>query len=122
MSITRTVRDDALILSDGTELVLTMKEVQDDAGVLVSLNGSLRSDTVHDFQDELVALATLGLDMRLDFSKITYLSYACMQALLVVQQKMDSMGRGSLTLIKIPPAILAEMESTGISELLVIED
>lgn len=122
MSITRTVQGDTLILSDETAPVLTLKETQDDAGVLVGMEGSLRSDTVHDFQDELVALATLGLDMRLDFSKVTYLSYACMQTLLVVQQKMDSMGRGSLTLVKVPSAILAEMESTGISELLFIDD
>ena len=122
MKLTRKVEGDCIQLADDTNVIFTMKEIKEDNYVTVILEGSLRSDVVYDFQDEMVTLALFGLDLKLNFSAVTYLSSACAKALLEIQQKMDSIGKGSLVLLKIPEVILKELESTGLSELLMIED
>lgn len=122
MSLHRTVEGDTLILKDGEKEILAMGEAADGNAVTLTLRGMLRSDTLHDFQDELIALTTLGMDLIVDFAGVTYLSTACQQALLTVQQKMDSLGKGSLTLVKLPPNIYEEFEKTGASELLMIAE
>lgn len=122
MSLHRVMEGDTLILKDGEKEILAMAESADGNAATVALRGMLRSDTLHDFQDELIAMTTLGMDLVVDFSGVTYLSTACQQALLTVQQKMDSLGKGSLTLVKLPPNIYDEFEKTGASELLMIAD
>ena len=122
MSLHRIVEGDTLILKDGEQEVLSMGEAADGNAVTLTLRGMLRSDTLHDFQDELIALTTLGMDLIVDFEGVTYLSTACQQALLTVQQKMDNLKKGSLTLIKLPPNIYEEFEKTGASELLMIAE
>lgn len=122
MKLQRKTNDNTISLYDGPNLIFQMTEAEKDGAVELVLSGSLRSDAVHDLQDELAALAGMGMDLVLDFSKVTYLSSACQQALLVIQQQMDRTGKGSLTICKLPGAILKELESTGISELLMIEE
>lgn len=114
--------DDVMILSEDGKQLLEMKEVLDGNRVQISLNGSLPSSLVHDLQDELIALSTVGKDLFVDLSGVTYISNACRQALLYVQQQMDSMGTGSLTLQKLPDEIYREFEKIGLTELLMIED
>lgn len=118
----RIIEDDQLILYYGDEKVLTMTEYQEDQTVRVVLDGSLKSETVFDLQDELTALTILGMDIRLNMEKVTYLSSACVRAMLIVQQKMDTLGKGTLTLEKVPCSIYKELESTGASELFMIEE
>lgn len=118
----RIVNDEQLVLLDGQKEILRINEIQEQNVVKIKLDGSLRSETAYDFQDELTALAILGMDLQLDFEKVTYLSAACVQVMLKLQQKMDDIGRGTLTLVKLPETIYAELQSTGTSELLMIEE
>lgn len=125
MSITRITKEDTIVLMDNAKQVLAITELQDEKEqdcIVVVLEGSLKSDTVHEFQDEMITLAIFGMNIKMDFAKVTYVSSACVQALLKIQQKMDNVGKGSLTIIKLPSQIRAEFDSTGISELLMIED
>ncbi len=82
---------------------------------------SLRRDTEHWFNDELVALSTVGMDIYVDCQDIRYMANACKLALLSVQQKMDSMNRGTLTLRNVPPELYEDFEKTNLHELLMIE-
>ena len=122
MALKRVVEQDTLRLMDGDTELMAMEESADGNTVSVSLRGNLRSETALDFQDELCALATLGMDVTLDFEQVQYLSVACQRALETVQQKMDTMKKGSLVLTRLSQALLSALEETGMTELLQIKD
>ena len=122
MSLTRVMEGSSLILKKDNEIILSLTEQQEENTVTVLVDGSLKSETVHDFQDELMALILYGMDLVLDFSKVTYLSSAAAKVLLNVQMKADDLEKGSLKICHVPSAILDEMDSTGLSDLLWIED
>lgn len=122
MSLRRVIEQDTLRLLDGDQEILSMEEQAEEDRVKITLRGALRSDTVFDFQDELVGLAILGMSLVLDFSGVTYLSTSCQQALILVQQKLDAAGKGTLLLTGLPQEIYGEFEKTGASELLMIEE
>lgn len=121
MGLKRIYSQDAWSLCDGDEVIVTVKESMEGNVVLVQVNGSLRSDTEHPFQDELIALSTVGKDIVVDCRDLRYMANACQIALLTVQQRMDSMKKGSLTLRNLPPEIYADFEKTNLHELLMIE-
>lgn len=123
-NLTRKMEDDTLLLLDGPEQVFSMRETLDEEQKKVSIvvTGSLKNDSVHDFGDELLAIAGFGLDIRLSLEGATYISHGAMRALLDVQKRLDTLGQGSLTLEKVPKEVLKAMESTGITELLMIEE
>lgn len=121
MGLTRIYSQDSWSLCEGGEAVVTIIETMEDNVVRVQVVGSLRSDTEHFFQDELIALSTVGKDIVVDCQGIQYMANACQIALLTVQQRMDSMNRGSLTLCNVPPSIYADFEKTNLHELLMIE-
>lgn len=122
MAIQRKVAGDTLYLMDGTEEVLSITETVENSQVLIKLRGTLRSDAEHELLDEMVMLTTLGMNLTVDVSEVRYISAACQQVLLTIQQKMDELGRGSLLLTKLPPEIMKEFEKTGLSELLMIDE
>lgn len=122
MALQRKMDDNTLLLLDNGVPVFKMTESEDEGRVLLKLEGSLRSDVGHDFQDELAALAVVGAKLELDFSKVTYMSSSCTEVLLSIQQQIDRTGKGDLLLKAFPDAILQELIKTGVSELLMIED
>ncbi len=121
MSIKREYSYDSWSLCDNGQVIVTIKETIESNTVRVAVSGSLRSDTEHYFQDELIALSTVGKDIVVDCKNLQYIANSCQLALLNVQQKMDSMNRGSLTLCNVPPSIYADFEKTNLHELLMIE-
>lgn len=122
MMLNRRIEGNTLILEEGATTVLTIEEQETDTGILMKLAGQLRSDVAHDIQDELIALTTVGANVEVDFEKVSYISSTTQHVFLRVQQKMDSMRRGSLLLRKMPDSIFREFERTGASELLMIDD
>ncbi len=121
MALKMIIQGDSWSLLDEGTAVLTVKEPEDEKVTVLSLSGSLRSDTVLFFKDELAALATVGADVILDFSELKYISSACQQALLSTQQQMDALQKGSLTIRNVPKEIYEEFERINLHELLMIE-
>lgn len=121
MNLKRTVSDDALILSDGEEIVMIMHEVKKDNVFEIALEGSLKSDVVHDLQDELESLVLMGFGLRVDLQKVTYVSPSCEKAFVDIQRLIDKSENGSIVLCKLPQPIQQQFERSGMSELLVIE-
>lgn len=119
--LNRKVEGENIIFTEGASHVLTMTEKETDEGVLITLKGSLRSDVTHDFLDELIAMTTVGADVYLDFKDVTYVAPSVQHSLLIIQQKMDSMGMGTLTLREMPDEIYREFERSGEADLLMIE-
>ena len=119
--LTRKLEGSAIVFYSGQTHILTIAEEELENSILLTLQGELRSDVAHELLDELTALATVGAHIILDFAGVTFITSTILDALLTVQQTMDSMGKGSLLLRKLTPQIYHQFESTGISELLMIE-
>ncbi len=121
MSLSRVYSQDSWSLCEDGQTIVTVKETVEENVARIQVSGSLRSDAEHFFQDELIALSTVGKDIVVDCKGIQYMANACQQALLNVQYKMDSMNRGSLTLCNVPRSLYADFEKTNLHELLWIE-
>lgn len=119
--VNRKIEGDSSTFYDDTKIFLVINEAEADGSILMTLVGELRSDVAHDLLDELIAFTTVGANVIVDFEKVTYIASTTQHVFLRVQQKMDSMGKGTLTLIKLPHNIYQEFEKTGASELLMIE-
>lgn len=120
--LTRKIEDDSIIFYDGTSSILTIHERETGNSITLDISGELRSDVAHDILDELIALATIGADVVVDLKEVTYIAPTTQHIFLRVQQKMDSIGRGSLTLKKPAETVYREFELTGVSELLMFEN
>ena len=120
--LTRKIEGDSIVFLNGTTHVLTIREEEKENGVLMTLQGELRSDVAHELMDELTALATVGVNVVLDFAEVTFITSTILDVLLTVQQTMDTIGKGSLLLRKIPDKIFEQFEKTGVSELLLIQE
>lgn len=112
----RKVEGDAIIIYDGTTKILTLDAKETDDGVLIKLQGELRSETEHEVQDTLIALITVGSKVVVDFAEVTYLSLAVVNALLLAQQKTESMRKGHLLLRNLNNEVYDVLASTGASE------
>ena len=119
--LTRKIEGDSIVFYDGSAAVLTIREKELEEIVTVEMIGELRSDAVHEVLDELVALATVGINIAADLSGITYIAPTAQHIFLRTQQKIDSIGSGSLVLIGLSDTIYQEFEKTGLSELLMIK-
>lgn len=93
MSFTTEMKEDQIILKENGETLCWLKETLSQDCVLVELGGKLRSDTAFVFLDELNALASVKMNIVLDMEKVTYLSNAHIQAMLVVQRSVDQKGK-----------------------------
>ena len=122
MALTRKVEENALVLMDGLETVLSIQENLEGQTVSFKLSGKLRSDTAHDFMDELFAIVPLGMNLDIDLEEVEYISSTCQQVLLSVQQKIDELGKSALLISKLNDKIREDFDSTGFSQLLDIAD
>ncbi len=119
--LTRKIEGDAIVFYDGDTTVLTVCEKEADGVVTVEMKGEVRGDTVHEVQDELIALATVGVHIVVELSAVTYIAPTAQHIFLRTQQKIDAIRNGSLVLTGLSDAIYREFEKTGISELLMIK-
>lgn len=122
MNLKRTIHENTMSYYEGNRCVFSIEEEEKDSIIQICLQGELRSELVHDFQDELVALATVGASILLNFGDLKYLSPSAQEALVRVQQKMDTLGVGELVLQHLPEEIYHEFEKTGAIELLMIQN
>lgn len=119
--LNRKLEESAIVFYNGMERILSIKEEETENGVLMTLQGELRSEVAHELLDELTALATVGMNIILDFEGVVFITSTILDVLLTAQQTMDSMGKGAMLLRKIQPDILSQFERTGTSELLMIQ-
>ena len=120
--LTRKMQGDSMLFYEGDTLVLTVEETDLDDGVLMKLIGALKSEATHHIQDELDAFTTVGVKVIIDFKDVTFVSASVLYALLNAQQLVDYFRKGEIILRNISDSIYQEMDSTGITELLMIEE
>lgn len=118
----RKLEETAIVFYNGSEQVLSIKEEETETGILMTFQGELRSDVAHELLDELVAFATIGAAVVMDFEGVTFITPTILDVLLTAQQTMDRIGKGAMLLKKIPPQIYQQFENTGTSELIMIQE
>ena len=108
-------------LAEGGAQILRAEEEVRGKSVTLRVEGRLRNSTAPYFKDELLALATMDADVTLECGKLDGISSRCQTALIEVQQFMDSLGRGTLTLTALPEEIYREFKASGVDGTLMIE-
>lgn len=93
MSFRMEMKEDQIILKEDEKTLCWLKESLSQDSVLVEMGGKLRGDTAYVFLDELNALASAKMNIVVDMDKVTYLSNAHIQAMLVVQRSVDQKER-----------------------------
>ncbi len=121
MSVESFVENDRIVLKDRGETVMTMTEIIKNNIVEIQLEGKMRNDVRHFLGDELKLLILLNKTIIIDMKNVTYLSAACSEVLLDMQQAIDENESGSMCLKNIPSVIFKEMRDKGLTELLMIE-
>ncbi len=121
MDYTKKIEGDTIAIYERDRKEFWIQETAGEKHVEVYLGGQLKTAYVHEFSDELLALVSIGMNIILDFSEVTYMSSYFMKALLTVQQTMDRKDAVELKLVKLPDNIYEEFEKTGFSELLDID-
>ncbi len=110
--------------SDGNSEFLSFTETVSaaDATAVLAAEGDLRSDVRYDLRDELMLCVAMKKDIMLDLEKVDRISNSCMSVLLEIQQSIDQLGCGSLTLTKVPKPVYKSLDSIGLTDLLMIEE
>ena len=120
--ITRQIDGDTMIFHNNDTLILTVDELDFNGGIQMFFKGQLTSDTVHFIQNELDAFTSLGIKVYLNFKDVTFVAPSFLHALLKTQDLVDFFKKGEIILTNIPDSVYQEMDETGITELLMIED
>ena len=110
--------------SDGSGVFLSLQEslpAGENTAVLTP-EGDLRSELRYDLRDELMLCVAMKKEILLDLEKLERISNSCMAVLLEIQQSIDQLGCGSLTLCKVPKEVYRSLDSIGLTDLLMIEE
>lgn len=117
MSYIKKIEGDTIVIYTEDQKDFWIQETVGETYMEVSLGGRLRLAYTHEFLDEMMALVSIGMNLILDFSAVSYMSFSFMRALLTIQQAIEKKD-AELKLIRLPGHIYEEFEKTGFSELL----
>lgn len=105
---------------DTGEVVMSYTQQKGENGYTFFLQGALLSDVAFDILDELGTLAMFHVPIVLDFAKVTYISNAVQNSLMKVQKEVEEYNT-TMYLRNLPDAIAADLEKTGVIDLLNVE-
>ena len=113
--------DNKIVFSDGDKQVLVIEEFLKDNVIEIIPEGKLRSEITHDFFDEMQALISVGLNVELNLSKVSYVSNSYMKGLIALQQKAEKTDK-TIKIVNPSESMKEMLESTGAYALLWIEE
>lgn len=124
MAIERTTFGGVTYFTENGKEFLSIAETAEPSGKTVefSIAGNLRSDVRYDLSDEMMLCIAMKKNIILNLENLEKIANACMSSLLEVQQSIDQMGIGSLTLRSVPKPVYKSLDSIGLTDLLMIED
>lgn len=121
MSLIKKIDEDKMSFYDGDEKVLWIEEFPKENSVVeVVVGGELRSETVHDFDDEMKALVSVGMNLTLDFKDVSYISNTYVDSLVSIQTAIEKHDN-RMTIRNLKPEIQQIFLKTGAYDLLMIE-
>lgn len=105
---------------DGS-LAVQMTEKMDGKLCCVQLAGAVNNDSAWEVYDELCALASVGMNITLDVSEVSYLSRTMVDRLISLQRKLEYTPGGSLPIINMSRQLYDELSRDGLTNALDIE-
>jgi anti-anti-sigma factor len=100
--------------------MITINKTQENDKLTLSLEGRLDTVTAPGLQDALIPAFDTANEIRLDFTKLAYVSSAGLRVLLV-GQKTAKAKNASMTLYGVSEEIMEVFDMTGFSDMLSIE-
>lgn len=107
--------DDKLLLSIGEEVI-------EETTMLITVTGEITNEVSHEFEDEVMAALSVCKNLKLDFSKVTYIASMALKSLLYIQRIIDDMPDSAMLLINVSPQVMAILNETGFSDILEIDN
>ncbi len=118
----RRINGDVLeILSDGN-VIFSLQETMEDGTMNIKVEGELRNEVAHDFEDEIMAAFSVCENVVIDFGKTTYIASIAMRALLSAQQIIDENENSCLTIKNLSETVRDAFEDSGFIDILNIEE
>lgn len=102
-------------------LVISESLDREKATVTLTMKGQLTYAAANPVRDELNALVSVGLNAVLIMEELNCIDYASLEALMKVQRWADVFQRGSLTLTRLSPEVMAFLSNEHALECLMIE-
>ena len=122
MQTKRIVDGELLIITDENDQhLLAIWEQMGEEQTQVILNGDITLQVSHDFEDELMGLATVSNHIVIEFSGVNFISSAGLKTLLSVQQMLEKRRDTSLALRAMNAQLMAIFQETGFADLFDIE-
>lgn len=102
-------------------VAVQMVENVDGENCRVQLVGAVNNDSAWDVYDELCALASVGKNVILDMSDVSYLSRTLVDRLISLQRKLENMPSEGLPIVNMPRQLYDELSKDGLTSALDIE-
>lgn len=118
----RVIRDGVLEICDPrNETILSITENYNGSVFDVKLAGKIITEAAHDFEDELMACATVCKRISVDCESLTHISSMGLNTLLSLQRLIDDEPDSELRLYNVSGAVFEEFKAVGFDELLIVE-
>lgn len=125
----RTVCDNFIdVTDDKGNVVFTIKEELRDGTLAVGLAGSVQSEAVYEFEDEiLAALSICGgpsrdrapfKNLEFDLSRVNYISSVALRSFLKFQSIIDGQDGFSMYVVNPSPSVVERLNETGYADIL----
>ena len=136
----REVSDNFIDIKDERDsVVFTLKEELTDGNLIIGIAGSLQTDAVYEFEDEVLAALSVcdkaannqaafrnltnycvGTG-RLDLSRISYISSAALRSFLKFQSIIDKYDSMHMSVVNPSAPVMSRLEETGYVDILDIK-
>lgn len=100
--------------------MLSIEKTAENGKLLLALEGRLDTVTSQELERELIGSMEGVGELTLDFEKLDHLSSAGLRVLLIAQKTMAGKG-GRMKVVHVNDVIMDIFETTGFSDILVIE-
>ena len=118
--INRRTEGNCLFLEDvNGKTIVILKEILQGKELTIELNGSLTSDSTHDFEDEIVAFSIMCERIILDFKELTYISNSIIKILLQLEHMMEAKD-GELIIKNMGDKVRTSFEEMGLEDVFYI--
>lgn len=119
----RRMNGDVLEIYDNKENVLMTLEESVKGNVFdIKVNGEIRNEVAHEFEDEIMAALSVCKNIEIDMSKTTYIASLTLKSLLSIQQIIDTMDDTSLVFYNLSSQIKEIFEESGFIDIFCIEE
>lgn len=118
----RVMNDNVLeIQNENGEKIISLLEEMNDGTMLIQVFGEIKNEVSHDFEDEIMAAFSVCENIKIDLSKVTYISSLAMKALLSVQQIIDDIPGSAMVISGLSKEVEILFEESGFMDILNIE-